>query len=81
MEEKVVLVTENDEVLGLMEKQQAHINGLLHRAFSVFLFNSKGEMLLQKRAAEKYILPINGPMLVAPILERMKPMKKQPKED
>ena len=47
MEEKVVLVTENDEVLGLMEKQQAHINGLLHRAFSVFLFNSKGEMLLQ----------------------------------
>ena len=57
MEEKVVLVTENDEVLGLMEKQQAHINGLLHRAFSVFLFNSKGEMLLQKRAAEKYHSP------------------------
>ena len=57
MEEKVVLVTENDEVLGLMEKQQAHINGLLHRAFSVFLFNSKGEMLLQKRATEKYHSP------------------------
>lgn len=57
MEEKVVLVSENDDVLGLMEKQQAHINGLLHRAFSVFLFNQKGEMLLQKRAASKYHSP------------------------
>ena len=57
MEEQVVLVTENDEVLGLMEKQQAHINGLLHRAFSVFLFNDQGEMLLQQRAASKYHSP------------------------
>lgn len=57
MEEFVVLVTPEDEVLGLMEKQQAHINGLLHRAFSVFLFNSKGEMLLQKRASGKYHSP------------------------
>lgn len=57
MEEKVVLVSENDKILGLMEKQQAHINGLLHRAFSVFLFNARGEMLLQKRAAEKYHSP------------------------
>ncbi|WP_419868132.1 isopentenyl-diphosphate Delta-isomerase [Chryseobacterium sp. CT-SW4] len=57
MEEFVVLVTPQDDILGLMEKQQAHINGLLHRAFSVFLFNSKGEMLLQKRAAEKYHSP------------------------
>ena len=57
MEEQVVLITENDEVIGLMEKQQAHINGLLHRAFSVFLFNSKGEMLLQKRAGSKYHSP------------------------
>ena len=57
MEEQVVLVSENDEVLGLMEKQQAHINGLLHRAFSVFLFNENGEMLLQKRAAGKYHSP------------------------
>ena len=57
MEEKVVLVTEKDEVLGLMEKMQAHENGILHRAFSVFLYNSKGEMLLQKRAAEKYHSP------------------------
>ncbi|ASW74102.1 isopentenyl-diphosphate delta-isomerase [Chryseobacterium piperi] len=57
MEEFVVLVNPEDDVLGLMEKQQAHINGLLHRAFSVFLFNDKGEMLLQKRASEKYHSP------------------------
>lgn len=57
MEEFVVLVNPKDEVLGLMEKQQAHVNGLLHRAFSVFLFNDEGEMLLQKRAAEKYHSP------------------------
>ena len=57
MEEKVVLVTEKDEVLGLMEKMQAHENGILHRAFSVFLYNSKGEMLLQKRASQKYHSP------------------------
>ncbi|SDI39173.1 isopentenyl-diphosphate delta-isomerase [Chryseobacterium taeanense] len=58
MEEFVVLVNPEDEVLGLMEKQQAHVNGLLHRAFSVFLFNSKGEMLLQKRASGKYHSPL-----------------------
>ena len=57
MEEQVVLVSENDEILGFMEKQQAHINGILHRAFSVFLFNKNGEMLLQKRAASKYHSP------------------------
>lgn len=57
MEELVVLVNPEDKVLGLMEKQQAHINGLLHRAFSVFLFNENGEMLLQKRASEKYHSP------------------------
>ena len=55
--EKVVLVNPNDEVLGQMEKMQAHENGLLHRAFSVFLFNDQGEMLLQKRASEKYHSP------------------------
>ena len=52
MEEKVVLVTENDEVLVFLEKQQAHINGLLHRAFSVFLFNSKAKCF-KKEFAEK----------------------------
>jgi isopentenyl-diphosphate delta-isomerase len=57
MEELVVLVSEQDEILGLMEKMQAHENGILHRAFSVFLFNSQGEILLQKRAATKYHSP------------------------
>lgn len=58
MEEKVVLVNEKDEVLGLMEKMQAHENGLLHRAFSVFLFNENGDMLLQRRASKKYHSPL-----------------------
>lgn len=57
MEEQVVVVSENDEILGLMEKMEAHENGILHRAFSVFLFNDKGEMLLQKRASGKYHSP------------------------
>lgn len=57
MEEKIVLITSEDEVLGLMEKMQAHENGLLHRAFSVFLFNDKHEMLLQQRSSEKYHSP------------------------
>lgn len=53
-EEFVILVNEKDEALGQMEKMDAHQKGLLHRAFSVFIFNSKGEMLLQRRALNKY---------------------------
>lgn len=53
-EEKVILVDDKDQELGLMEKMQAHREGALHRAISVFIFNSKGEWLLQKRAAGKY---------------------------
>ena len=56
-EELVVLINEKDEVQGLMNKLEAHENGLLHRAFSVFLFNKKGAMLLQKRASSKYHSP------------------------
>lgn len=52
--EKVILVDPNDTPIGLMEKMEAHEKGLLHRAFSVFLFNQKGEMLLQQRALTKY---------------------------
>ncbi len=52
--EFVVLVNEMDEPLGEMEKLQAHNLGVLHRAFSVFIFNEKGEMLLQQRAVSKY---------------------------
>ena len=52
--EEVILVNENDTPLGTMEKMEAHRRALLHRAFSIFIFNSKGEMLLQQRAPEKY---------------------------
>ena len=57
MEEYVVLVDENDHPIGLMEKQAAHVEPHLHRAFSVFVFNSKGELLLQQRALSKYHSP------------------------
>ena len=52
--EKVILVDERDNIVGTMEKLEAHRKGALHRAFSILLFNSKGELLLQKRAASKY---------------------------
>jgi len=51
---EVVLVNESDEAVGTMEKMAAHKIGILHRAFSVFIFNHKGEMLLQQRAMSKY---------------------------
>lgn len=57
MQEKVILVDQNDTPLGLMEKMEAHQKGLLHRAFSVFIINSKGEILLQQRAFDKYHSP------------------------
>jgi isopentenyl-diphosphate delta-isomerase len=53
-QEQVVLVNELDEELGTMGKLQAHEQGALHRAFSVFLFDQEGRLLLQKRAAGKY---------------------------
>lgn len=52
--DNVVLVDKNDHAIGIMEKMAAHEQGLLHRAFSVFVFNDKGELLLQQRAANKY---------------------------
>jgi len=57
LEEQVILVNENDEQTGVMEKMEAHRKGLLHRAFSIFIFNDKGEMLLQQRALNKYHSP------------------------
>lgn len=51
---EVILVNEKDEEVGTMEKTVAHQKGLLHRAFSVFVFNNKGELLLQQRAMNKY---------------------------
>ena len=52
--EYVVLVDKDDNELGTMEKMAAHEKGLLHRAFSVFVFNSEGKVMLQKRAVSKY---------------------------
>jgi isopentenyl-diphosphate Delta-isomerase len=50
----VILVDEKDQPIGTMGKLEVHQKALLHRAFSVFIFNEKGEMLLQKRAVNKY---------------------------
>jgi isopentenyl-diphosphate delta-isomerase len=52
--EYVILVNEKDQEIGKMEKQEAHEKGLLHRAFSVFIFNDQKELLLQQRALTKY---------------------------
>ncbi len=54
MEERVVLVDENDSVIGTMPKMEAQEKAVLHRAISVFIFNTKGEWLLQRRALHKY---------------------------
>ncbi len=54
MDEMVILVDPHDQQIGVEEKLKAHREGKLHRAFSVFVFNAKGEMLLQQRAAQKY---------------------------
>src|SRR5690606_9896274 len=56
-EEKVILVNEKDEQIGLMPKMEAHEKALLHRAFSVFVFNEKNELMIQQRAFEKYHSP------------------------
>ena len=55
--EQVILVDEQDHPIGLMEKQAAHLEPHLHRAFSIFIFNSKGELLMQQRALSKYHSP------------------------
>lgn len=52
--ELLILVDENDQEIGSMEKMEVHEKGLLHRAFSILIFNSKNEMLLQQRALSKY---------------------------
>ncbi|MEQ9229243.1 MAG: isopentenyl-diphosphate delta-isomerase, partial [Cyclobacteriaceae bacterium] len=54
MIDEVILVDKDDQELGTCEKMEAHKLGLMHRAFSVLLYNSKGEMLLQQRADHKY---------------------------
>ena len=58
IEEQVILVDKNDNQIGLMPKMEAHEKALLHRAFSVFTFNEKGQLLLQQRASDKYHSPL-----------------------
>lgn len=57
-EEKVILVNENDQQIGLMPKLEAHEKAVLHRAFSVFILNEKNEIMLQQRASQKYHSPL-----------------------
>jgi len=54
MKDQVILVDNDDQEVGEAEKMAVHEKGLLHRAFSVLVFNSKGELLLQQRAKSKY---------------------------
>ena len=56
-EQFVTLVDADDNAVGTMEKMEAHRTGALHRAFSIFLFDRHGRMLLQRRAASKYHSP------------------------
>ncbi|MDA9879271.1 isopentenyl-diphosphate Delta-isomerase [Flavobacteriaceae bacterium] len=56
-EEKVILVDSEDKPIGTLPKMEAHEKGVLHRAFSVFILNQKGELMLQKRAHHKYHSP------------------------
>lgn len=57
IEEQVILVDENDNQIGLMPKLEAHEKAVLHRAFSVFVFNKNNELMLQQRALHKYHSP------------------------
>ncbi len=58
MEETLILVNQDDVEIGRAEKISTHIQGILHRAFSVILFNQAGQILIQRRAAEKYHCPL-----------------------
>ena len=58
IEEQVILVNEQDEPIGLMNKMEAHEKAVLHRAFSVFILNDKNEVMLQQRAHHKYHSPL-----------------------
>lgn len=57
MSQQIILVDKNDNPIGASDKLEAHKEGRLHRAFSIFVFNSKNELLLQKRAKSKYHSP------------------------
>ena len=54
---RIALVNQNDEIIGFAEKQEAHLKDFMHRAFSIFVFNSEGELMLHQRAFDKYHSP------------------------
>ena len=58
IEERVILVNENDDQIGTMPKMEAHEKAVLHRAFSVFIVNNNNEIMLQQRAHHKYHSPL-----------------------
>ena len=72
MEEQVILVDENDNQIGLMPKMEAHEKAVLHRAFSVFIFNKKGDLMLQQRAAHNITLRYFGQIPAVRIKEMAK---------
>ncbi|HOP04821.1 MAG TPA: isopentenyl-diphosphate Delta-isomerase [Tenuifilaceae bacterium] len=57
MDSFIATVNSNDEVIGFKSKSEVHSKGVLHRAFSIFIFNSKGELMLQQRSHGKYHSP------------------------
>lgn len=57
MIDRIVLVNQEDAVTGFADKMEVHVKGLLHRAFSIIIFNSQNEMLIHRRADEKYHSP------------------------
>jgi len=90
MQECCIVVDDNDKVLGFESKKKCHLNvniegGLLHRAFSIFLFNSEGKLLLQQRAADKITFPLYWTNTVCShplqFLEGEVPAKEQPEMD
>ena len=73
-DEPLILVDSNDEEVGFLDKEACHNgDGKLHRAFSVFIFNSEGKLLLQQRALQSAFGADIGPILVAVIRDRVRP--------
>lgn len=56
-EQNIAIVNQNDEIIAYQDKLKVHEKGILHRAFSIFIFNEKNEILLQQRAFSKYHSP------------------------
>ena len=80
-EERVILVDKLDNQIGTMPKMEAHQKAILHRAFSVFILNERGELMLQQRAHDKYHSLAYGQTLVVVTKEREKEMLKLERED